>query len=227
MRASDRAYQSLRQDIIEGRLPPGTVLGEVEQSERLGLSRTPLREALSRLVADGLAEPSGGRGIVVTEVSLAEAHQLFDLRTVLEVLAARRAAENGDPTVFAQLANRFADSHPQLAGGADPAAYYALTTELDEEVDQACANPYLTQSLRSLRVHLARLRRLAQNDPARLAASALEHAAIARALASGNPEVAAAATTLHLHHAHAHLTARTEHPESTSTTTQTPRERTP
>ena len=92
MRASDRAYRALREEIVEGDLPPGAVLGEVEQSARLGLSRTPLREALSRLVADGLAAPATGRGVVVTAVSLDEAPQLFDLRIALETLAARRAA---------------------------------------------------------------------------------------------------------------------------------------
>ena len=229
MRASDRAYRALRQDIIEGRLSPGTVLGEVEQAERLGISRTPLREALSRLVSDGLAEPAGGRGMVVTEVSLAEADQLFDLRTVLEGLAARRAAENADPATFRRLAERFEGAHQQLAAGADPDSYYRLTAELDDAVDAACSNAYLTQALRGLRVHLARLRRLSQNDPARLAASAQEHAGIARALASGNPEVAAAATTLHLHHAHDHLTGRHRGPGQdsppTASLTDTPQER--
>ena len=70
MRASDRAYATLREEIVDGLLAPGTVLGEVEQSARLGLSRTPLREALSRLVSDGLAAPSRGRGLLVTAVSL-------------------------------------------------------------------------------------------------------------------------------------------------------------
>src|SRR5699024_10836599 len=93
MRASDRAYTTLSEEIVEGTLEPGTVLGEVEQSARLGISRTPLREALSRLTANGLAAPSRGRGLVVTAVSLDEAPHLFDLRIALETLAARRAAE--------------------------------------------------------------------------------------------------------------------------------------
>lgn len=205
MRASDRAYRTLRQDIIDGHLPPGSVLGEVEQSERLGLSRTPLREAIGRLVAEGLAAPSTGRGTVVTEVSLAEADALFDLRTVLEVLAARRAAEHADPGVFSNLAARFDAAVGPLAGGEDPAEYYRLTTELDAAVDAACANTYLAQHLKSVRVHLDRLRRFSRNDPVRLSTSATEHGAIARALAQRNPELAAATTTLHLHHALDHL----------------------
>lgn len=195
------------------------MLGEVEQSARLGLSRTPLREAIGRLVSEGLAAPSSGRGTVVTEVSLAEADDLFDLRTVLEVLAARRAAVHADPEVFRALADRFEAAGGSLARGEDPEAYYLLTTELDAAVDAACANTYLAQHLKSLRLHLARLRRFSRNDPARLASSATEHAAIARALAQRNPELAAATTTLHLHHALAHLQAHqaTDHPTDQST----------
>lgn len=213
MRASDRAYRALREEIIEGALVPGTVLGEVEQSARLGLSRTPLREALSRLVADGLAAPAAGRGVVVTAVSLDEAPQLFDLRIALETLAARRAAERTadpaeDTTVresFENLAARFDQSTAHLADGAEPTAYYALTAELDAQLDFASGNTYLAESLRGLRLHLGRLRRLARNSPARLATSAQEHAAIARAIATGDPDLAAASTIIHLRRALAHL----------------------
>ncbi|MGP9604513.1 GntR family transcriptional regulator [Brachybacterium sp. AOP42-E1-35] len=219
MRASDRAYRALREEIIDGALTPGTVLGEVEQSARLGLSRTPLREALSRLVADGLAAPASGRGVVVTAVSLAEAPKLFDLRIALETLASRRAAEHAaHPTdgpalreTFRSLADRFDRATVDLAAGADPTGYYALTAELDAALDSASGNTYLADSLRGLRLHLGRLRRLARNSPTRLAASAREHAAIAHAVAVGDPELAAATTVVHLHHALAHLQG--DHPE--------------
>lgn len=229
MRASDRAYRVLREEIIEGALSPGSVLGEVEQSARLGLSRTPLREALGRLVADGLAEQPRGRGIVVTAVSLTEASALFDLRTALEVLATRRAAENvalapdgagrSDRDVFRDLADRFEAATSVLASGADPATYYALTEELDEAVDSTSANSYLADALRGVRVHLGRLRRLSRNSPSRLAESAREHAAIARAVADGNPELAAAATTVHLQHALTHLLAEPSEPTEPIDTT--------
>lgn len=219
MRASDRAYATLREEIVAGALEPGTVLGEVEQSARLGISRTPLREALSRLTADGLAAPSRGRGAVVTAVSLAEAPRLFDVRIALETLAGRRAAERTtDPEVgpalrsrFTALAARFEEATGQLAAGTEPTGYYALTAELDAALDTACGNPYLADSLRGLRLHLGRLRRLARNSPARLAASAREHAAIARAIAAGDAELAVATTTVHLHQALAHM--RSEDPD--------------
>ncbi|WP_193104367.1 GntR family transcriptional regulator [Brachybacterium sp. FME24] len=221
MRASDRAYLTLREEIIAGTLEPGTVLGEVEQSARLGLSRTPLREALGRLVGDGLAAPSAGRGVVVTAVSLAEATQLFDLRIALEVLAVRRAAEitGADPAAqdrFSELAERFGRSTAPLAQGAEPTDYYALTRELDTAVDSTSGNDYLADALRGVRVHLARLRRLSRRSPTRLADSAHEHAAIARAIAAGNPELAAAATTVHLQQALTHLQAEPLAPPATA-----------
>ncbi|MGO1480446.1 MAG: GntR family transcriptional regulator [Brachybacterium sp.] len=228
MRASDRAYRALREEIVEGILTPGTILGEVEQSARLGVSRTPLREAISRLAADGLAAPATGRGVIVTAVSLAEAPQLFDLRIALETLAARRAAERtADPVdgaalreSFHDLATRFDQTTAQLAEGAEPTAYYALTSELDTALDSASGNAYLAESLRGLRLHLGRLRRLARNSPARLATSAQEHAAIARAIAAGDPELAAASTVVHLHHAHAHLQSEAHDPTDHTSTTQ-------
>lgn len=210
MRASDRAYRTLREDILEGTLEPGTVLGEIEQSARLGISRTPLREALGRLVADGLAAPSAGRGMVVTAASLADAGKLFDLRIALEVLAVRRAAETSahDPAAhdrFSDLADSFDRAASPLSQGAEPSDYYALTQELDLAVDSTCGNAYLADSLRGVRVHLTRLRRLSRHSPARLADTAREHAAIARAVASGNAELAVAATVVHLQLALAHL----------------------
>ena len=77
MRASDKAYQTLLDEIVEGALPPGTVLAEVEQASRLGVSRTPLREALGHLRKDGLIEPLAGRGLIVTAVSIDDIVELY------------------------------------------------------------------------------------------------------------------------------------------------------
>jgi DNA-binding GntR family transcriptional regulator len=207
MRASDKAYAALRDDIIEWRLLPGTVLAEVEQSERLGISRTPLREALSRLTAEGLTT-TGGRGVIVTDISLDDIDELFELRETLEGRAAALAAERGDPATFEQLRRELLQA-PELIGGGDPALhdYYALVGRLDTAIDAAISNAYLAQAMRSLRVHLVRVRRLAADDAARLTAAAAEHAAIAEAIAAGNPRLAEAATTLHLHRSLSHVKA--------------------
>ncbi len=98
---------------------------------------------------------------------------------------------------------------PALISGEDPArhAYYGLVGRLDAAIDAAIHNSYLAQAMRSLRVHLVRVRRLAADDAERLTAAAAEHAAIAEAIAAGNPRLAEAATTLHLHRSLSHVKA--------------------
>ncbi|TAP40586.1 GntR family transcriptional regulator [Arthrobacter sp. S39] len=208
VRASDRAYAALRDDIVEWRLLPGTLLAEVEQSERLGVSRTPLREALGRLTAEGLTTAAGGRGVVVTGISLEDIDELFELRETLEGRAAELAAERGDPDDFARL-HRELLAAPALISGEDPARhdYYALVARLDAAIDTAVSNTYLAQAMGALRVHLVRVRRLAADDAARLCAAAAEHAAIAEAIAARNPRLAHAATTVHLHRSLSHIKA--------------------
>ena len=208
MRASDRAYAVLRDDIVEWRLRPGTVLAEVEQSERLGVSRTPLREALGRLTAEGLTTAAGGRGVVVTAISLEDIDELFELRETLEGKAAALAAERGDPEEFRQL-HRELLAAPDLLSGDDPArhGYYGLVARFDAAIEAAVSNAYMAQAMGSLRVHLVRIRRLAVDDPARLTSAASEHAAIAEAIADRNPRLAEAATTVHLHRSLSHVKA--------------------
>lgn len=206
MRASERAYEALREELLAGILAPGTVLAEVEQSERLGVSRTPLREALARLAADGLVQPSG-RGLVVAPLSPDSVVALYELREPLEAAAAGLAARRADARVFAELARRFRDEAPGLvdAGGLD--AYYALTAELDRAIDDACANAYFAQALRNVRLHSARARRLAAADPGRLREAAHEHLVIARAIAEGDAALAEHATHVHLRQSLRHVLA--------------------
>ncbi|WP_285723811.1 GntR family transcriptional regulator [Psychromicrobium xiongbiense] len=215
MRASEKAYQSLHQDIVAWRIAPGTLLAEVELSERLGVSRTPIREALARLSAEGLTTAKGGRGVVVTEVSLDAVRELYELRETLEVKAAELAAQRGDPTVFEGLAQRFRLAQKNLAQQnlaqqtssthASTEAYYQLSAELDAALNQHCGNARLAATLNTLRPLLARARRMAQEHPDRLAETAAEHAAIARAIAAGNPRLAAASTVVHLNNSLQHI----------------------
>ncbi|GAB3603561.1 GntR family transcriptional regulator [Microbacterium aureliae] len=199
MRASDRAYATLLDEIQRGALAPGAVLGEVEQAARLGVSRTPLREALSRLAADGLVVQVSPRVTAVSPVDADDIRQLFEVRRALEETAARLAAARADRRLFAGLAERFADALLDGEDGRD--AYYALIADFDAAVDRAVGNDYLTAALRTVRTHLVRVRRLARDNPARLAASSAEHALVARAIAAGDGDLAAHATHVHLHNA--------------------------
>lgn len=202
LRASERAYQALRDDIVEWRLAPGTILGEVEQAARLGVSRTPLREALSRLMADGLVASQSGRGLVVTDVSVDNIRELFDVRKALEVKAVRLAAVQHTGSLFADLECEF-EAVPELLArdDSDRSAYFDLVRRFDDAVDEAVENDYLIGALNSLRTHLVRVRRLAKDNPERLAAAAREHLLIVQAIVAGDAELAAHATHVHLHHA--------------------------
>ena len=199
MRASDRAYATLLEEIQGGALRPGTVLAEVEQASRLGVSRTPLREALARLAADGLVAQQSPRVTVVTDIDADDIRALFEVRRALEETAARLAARRGDAAAFADLAEGFANA--SVTGAAALDAYYRLIARFDTELDTAVGNDYLISALRMIRTHLVRVRRLARDNPARLAASVGEHRVIAAAIASGDADLAAHATHVHLHNA--------------------------
>jgi len=207
--AATRAYEQLRSEIVEGALGPGATLYEVEQSERIGVSRTPVREAFGRLVAEGLLDDGQGRGLVVTDVSDGDIDALFEMRACLEAQAAQLAARHADPEAFAQYAREFRTWHAPLL---DPDVtdqrvtdYYVLIRRFDHEVDTAASNTYLVDALETLRTHIARVRRKAGASPARLAASALEHALIASAITNHDAGLAVHATHVHLHNSLEHF----------------------
>ncbi|MEI3844819.1 MULTISPECIES: GntR family transcriptional regulator [unclassified Microbacterium] len=200
-RAGERAYAALLDGIQSGDLPAGTVLGEVEQAARLGVSRTPLREALRRLAAEGLVVQQSPRVTVVAPIDASDIRALFELRRALEESAARIVADRGDPAVFAGFAAEFADAADALALPEGRRAYEELIARFDAALDAAAGNDYLTAALRTVRTHLVRVRRLARDRPARLAASVAEHRLIAEAIAGGDGDLAAHATHVHLHNA--------------------------
>lgn len=197
--ASDRAYADLLDGIQSGVLPAGFVLGEVEQAARLGVSRTPMREALRRLAADGLVVQQSPRVTVVADLDADDIRALFEIRRALEETSARLAATRGDAALFRNLAEEFARVDLTAVEGRD--AYYALIARFDGALDAAVANDYIASALRTVRTHLVRVRRMARDKPARLAASAAEHRTIARALADRDGDLAAHATHVHLHNA--------------------------
>jgi DNA-binding GntR family transcriptional regulator len=207
--AAGLAYEQLRSEILEGVLGPGTTLFEVEQSERIGVSRTPVREAFGRLVAEGLLDDRRGRGLVVTDVSDRDIDALYEMRTCLEAQAARLAARHADSEVFASYASDFRTWHGPLLDAAVTDQqiddYYALIRRFDRAVDTAASNTYLVDALDTLRAHVARVRRKAGASPARLAASALEHALIASAIANHDAALAVHATHVHLHNSLEHF----------------------
>ena len=205
MRASDRAYATLLDEIQRGDLAPGAVLGEVEQAARLGVSRTPLREAIGRLAADGLVAQVSPRVTAVTDIDAGDIRELFEVRRALEETAARLAAERGDAVHFGEIAGALADIRLDTESGREE--YIALIARFDAAIDAAVANDYLTSALRTIRTHLVRVRRMSRDNAARLADSVAEHRVIASAIAARDAELAAHATHVHLHNALAGILA--------------------
>lgn len=200
-RASDRAYATLLEEIQSGELAPGTVLAEVEQAARLGVSRTPLREALQQLSANGLVEQQSPRVTVVADVDADDIRSLFEIRRALEESAARLAAERGDAELFAGLASEFAAAAATLDAPTGREDYYALIARFDRAVDAAVDNDYIASALRTVRTHLVRVRRMARDNISRLTVSVAEHQLIAEALAERDGDLAAHATHVHLRNA--------------------------
>ena len=210
-RAKERAYQRLRAEILDGTLPANTVLYEVEQATRLGVSRTPVREALGRLLADGLVTPAVPRGLAVTALDVEDIRMLFEVRAALEASAAQLAARRREPGVFEDFVAAFRDAVDVLMAPRPSIvtidAYYALIRRFDTAIEAAAGNRYLAESLDTLRMHVARVRRLAGASPDRLAASAEEHALIAQAIADGDGVLAEHTTHVHIHRSLEHVTS--------------------
>lgn len=221
MRASDIAYAALRDDILHWNTPPGTVFAEVEQAERLNLSRTPIREAFARLTAEGLLVPLAGRGLVVSDLSRETIVELFELRVVLESEAARLVAQRRDPTPFVALRDELAAAPALIVrDGDERAGYYDLVGRLDEAMDDAVQSRFLLAAIRQLRPHLVRARRFARDNPERLAASAAEHLTIVEAIIDGDGELAANATNIHLKRSLKHILAAVDSTATEAATTR-------
>ncbi|MGB4779371.1 GntR family transcriptional regulator, partial [Microbacterium sp.] len=155
---------------------------------------------------DGLVVQVSPRVTVVSDLDTGDIRELFELRRALEETAARLAAQRGDAELFATLAAEF----DRTDAAADPDAYYALIARFDAALDDAVANDYLTAALRTVRTHLVRVRRLARDNPDRLAASVAEHGVIAGAIADRDGDLAAHATHVHLYNARRAILASLE-----------------
>src|SRR3990170_3584062 len=91
----ERAFRTLRKRILTGEIGPGSILSEVQLARELGMSRTPVREALVRLTVDGFAQRFPGRGVIVLELGLGEILDVFEVQACLEQYTIQRIFETG------------------------------------------------------------------------------------------------------------------------------------
>lgn len=202
---TEAVYARLKAEIEEGFFEPGQALTEIMLVAHTGASRTPVREALRRLAADGLVNIAPRVGATVARISLRSVRELFDYRRILEPAAIRmvveEAAVNPEITAkFQSIANRFTELDGQAYSDDFAAAYRALADEFDMTLIDCTPNYHLARSIRELRPHTGRLRRIAQTDRERLGFAVKEHLTMCEAVVSGEADVAAEALRLHLVH---------------------------
>lgn len=199
-----RVQSILRDEIVNGLLQPGEALLEVQLAKRLNVSRTPVREALQSLDRDGLVRIVPGKGAFVSQISLADVLELFQLRVALEGGAARlAAASTGRDRIKPMITELEAARMLVREGGVD--AYYDKTTQFDQAILGLIDNRRLIVMLTDLWSQTARLRRLAKLSPERLACTIDEHLAIIDAIISGDEVRAEEATRVHLNNSRDHI----------------------
>lgn len=133
---TDVAYQTIRSKILTGEIRGGEWLREAELAVQLGVSRTPVREALGRLVADGLAFHEPNRGVRVGEWTIEDFNEIYDLRLLLESYGASMAAVN--PETEVGRLRRLADEMSGIADSDSPD--YARLTDLNNEFHSSIVN---------------------------------------------------------------------------------------
>ncbi len=193
----ERVAATLREEIFAGTLAPGSFVDEVALCERLAISRTPLREALKVLSAEGLVRHEPRRGCFVNEVTEQDLDEIFPVIALLEGRCAFEAARNASDADLAVLETL----HQQLQGHAQARRivdYYQVNHAIHEAIITLANNRWLAQVIGDLRkiLKLARLQGL--HAPGRLAQSLNEHLAVFAALKARDAEGAEAAMRTHL-----------------------------
>ena len=193
----DEVAAQLRERIFSGELSPGAFLDEVALSSQFKISRTPLREALKVLTAEGLVRHEPRRGCFVNQVTAKDLDEIFPVIALLEGRCAHEAALHASDTDLEALQLL----HDKLARHAKARRindYYAANFEIHEAIIRLADNRWLAQVIGDLRkiVKLARLQQL--HAPGRLDQSLAEHLAVFAALRARDAEGAEAAMRTHL-----------------------------
>ena len=171
----------LEEAIVEGHVEPGARLDEARLADQFGVSRTPVREALQQLAAEGLVTIRPRRGAIVAAPGVGELVALFEAMAELESACAGLAARRMDATGHARLRELHA-ACTLCMEAMDPDAYYARNVTLHEAIYDGAVNPVLASTTRRMRNRLAAYRRLQLRSPKRLQASNAEHGEVVEAI---------------------------------------------
>lgn len=193
---SSQAEPVLREMILSGRLAPGSRLNEVELAASLGVSRGPLREAIQRLVAEGLLTLVTHRGAHVRTFVPSELRDLYELREALETHGTRLAATRSTAAARKKLASMLSRTERHLTSE-DP---YPSDLDFHASLMTLSGNEALVNAARDVDRQIRLARSVSGNDPERARRAFEEHRAVLAALESGDPDAATEAMRTHLRH---------------------------
>ncbi len=191
------AVERLRDAILDGQFRPGDRLVERVLCERLGVSRTVVREALRHLETEGLVDVIPQQGPAVARLDAGQATQIYEIRAMLEALAARAAAERATPADVKALKDANADIQAAFAGGHGRDIVRA-TSDWYELMFRIAGKPMAWQVVQGLNARIGQLRAVTVSQPGRAADAGAEMERIIGAIAAGDAAAAAQASFDHL-----------------------------
>lgn len=200
-RLADSAYDTLRHQILSGELVHGERLAEEEIAETLGISRTPVREALRRLAAEGLVDVAPNRGASVARWESADLQEIFDLRAILESYAAEQATSNTSPELFATLESICDEMESTYARSKGSRALQALASgnrRFHRSIMEAADSPRLLAMIDSLTHVPVVMQTFTQYSPHALERSLHHHREILDAMRAGDATWAASVMRAHI-----------------------------
>ncbi len=187
----------IREMIRKGALTRGQRIIEAELCEQIGVSRTPLREALRVLESEGLVELFPHRGVHIRQPSMREIEEMFEVMSVLEGTCARLAVKNMTPAAWRRIERLHQKLEAHYAEG-DREKYVAVNNVLHALIQEQAGNRVLDDILRRLREKVALYRHQQLYEPHRFDASMREHREILEALRRRDPDVAEDCMKRHL-----------------------------
>lgn len=189
--------QRLREEIITGQLPPGTALSVPGIATRLDVSRSPVREAVQQLTVEGVAEYRPRAGARVAALDRGSLEQVFELRELLDGLAAEKATRNVGTADVAELRSMLEVQRGNLAGPPDPLRDSRLDLDFHTGIRDLSADRPLCDALTKLDIQGYLYRSDAWHGEANRTFSFREHCAIVDAIEAGDAAAAAAAASAH------------------------------
>jgi DNA-binding GntR family transcriptional regulator len=193
----EQVASRLRQMLVEGQIAPGAKLNERTLCEQLRISRTPLREAIKMLAAEGLVELLPNRGSVAVQLSEADVQNTFEVMAGLESMSGELAALRITPTELAEIK---ALHYEMLAAYTrrDLSAYYRLNAAIHRCINAAAKNPVLTSTYNQVNARLQALRFRSNQDDEKWGHAVREHEAMVQALEARDPGALSRVLTNHL-----------------------------